>query len=166
MATFARQLIALDMLSQDMQDELDDNMSSPFAVPDDYLRHLTRYQALLENVQFLAEELTENGFSDAVHSSGLCRHISTKRMVEVQAKLLKYVLDFYDARYKADQIQDSDFGEHADKRLGLLQTKAIKARGQFKTVAKALGVEEYQAMVESVPLPHQDWEWQKLGLED
>ena len=57
-----------------------------------------------------------------------------KRMVGVYIKLVGYVITAWEATNKANAIISENFDSSADKRLELLQLKAIKAKSQLKTV--------------------------------
>lgn len=175
MSTITRKLITLDMLHQDMVDECEEfsehDSLQPFnsehhscaLVSEHYLKLLARYLEECRQITFLAKELKDNAFSDLVLSSGAISHFSNKQMLSVQSRLLEYVLAFYSASQKADKILASEFDDRADKRLDLLQTKAIKARSQFKTVALAMGKSDYQAFKKALCLPEEDWSWSMLA---
>lgn len=172
MSTITRKLIALDMLHQDMADEWEalceqtlpphyrSEHHSCALVPAQYLKLLARYLEECRQIIVLAKDLKDSTFSDLVLSSGAITHFSNKQMLLVQCRLLEYVLAFYSASHKADKILASEFGDRADKRLDLLQTKAIKARSQFKTVALAMGKSDYQEFKQALCLPQADWGWQ------
>lgn len=171
MSTITRKLIALDMLHQDIVDEWDafseqtlpqhyrsEHHSCAF-VSAQYLKLMARYLEECRQIIFLAKDLKDNTFSDVVLSSGAITHFSNKQMLLVQCRLLEYVLAFYSASQKADKILASEFDDRADKRLDLLQTKAIKARSQFKTVALAMGQSDYHEFQQTLCLPETDWGW-------
>ena len=174
MLTITRKLITLDMLHQDMVDESEQGSEriqpqqrhgehhSCALVSANYLKLLACYLEECRQVTFLAKALKDNAFSDLVSSSGTLSPFSNKQMLSVQSRLLEYVLAFYSASNKADKILASEFGDQADKRLDLLQTKAIKARSQFKTVALAMGKNDYQVFKTALCLPEQDWAWSTL----
>lgn len=163
------------MLQQDMSDEsqrfigLSEGKSrlehhSCALVSEQYLKLLSRYLEECRHILFLAKDLKESAFSDVVSSAGAVSHFHQKQMLSVQSRLVEYVLAFYSASQKADKILASEFDDRADKRLDLLQTKAIKARSQFKTVAQAMGKSDYQAFQNALCLPEQDWDWSRLGF--
>lgn len=174
MLTITRKLITLDMLHQDMMDESEqgsEHVQSPQShsephscalVSANYLKLLARYVEESHQVTLLAKELKDSAFSDLVSNSGTVSHFSNKQMLSVQSRLLEYVLAFYSASQKADKILAYEFDDKADKRLSLLQTKAIKARSQFKTVALAMGKNDYQTFKTALCLPEQDWAWSTL----
>ncbi len=161
MPTISRKLITLDILNVDMQEEgkhVDKKISTG------YLELLQQYLDECKLLLALAGELRESVFSGMVESSGTCLHITNKRMLSVQIRLLEYVLVYYNASQKIEVIQASEFGSQADRRLGLLQTKAIKARSQFKTVAKAMGRSDLQAFILATYLPEFHWGWKALKI--
>lgn len=57
---------------------------------------------------------------------------------------MEYVITAWEASQKASRIIADSFDESADKRLELLQVKAIKAKSQLKTVAIAMGKADYE----------------------
>ena len=160
MSTVSRKLITLDMLREDLSEE---NIAFD-NVPDSYLKLLEQYLGECRALLFLANDLKDSAFVDMVATSGTCLHITNKRMLKVQIRLLEYVLDYYDASQKAEQIQAYEFDSQADRRLDLLQTKAIRARAQFRTVAQAMGATDLQEFLEATCLPEFDWSWKALGL--
>lgn len=83
-------------------------------------------------------------------------------MIGVHLKLIGYVLTFWDANKKANDILDTNFGESADKRLELLQVKAIRAKAQLKTVAHAMGQADYQKFIDLLNLRDAQWQWDVL----
>lgn len=160
MSTVSRKLITIDMLREDLLDE-DITVDN---VPDSYLKLLAQYLKECRALLLLAKEFKDSVFADTVASSGTCLHIINKQMLKVQIRLLEYVLDYYDATHKAEKIQACEFDSQADKRLDLLQTKAIKARAQFRTVAQAMGPTDLQEFIEATALPEFDWSWKALAL--
>ena len=72
------------------------------------------------------------------------------------------MLTFWDANKKANEILDTNFGESADKRLELLQVKAIRAKAQLKTVAHAMGQADYQKFIDLLNLRDAQWQWNVL----
>jgi Txe/YoeB family toxin of Txe-Axe toxin-antitoxin module len=59
-------------------------------------------------------------------------------------------------------LSDEDFSERAEKRLELWQTKAAKAKNQIKTLAKALGQDEYSSFSRQYRLMQTELSWQLL----
>ena len=111
-----------------------------------------------------ASDLTEQEFMASLNSVSLDIDISSKQLFSIYSRLLGFVVDFYEARQKVLAIIENEFTDLADKHLDLLQTKAIRARSQFKTVAQALGEEEYCQFVSQLGLPDHEWGWQQLRL--
>ena len=85
-----------------------------------------------------------------------------KRMVAVYIKLIGYVLTAWEATSKANAILLDNFDASADKRLELLQVKAIKAKSQLKTVATAMGQSDYEKFTRTLGLETQEWQWDTL----
>ena len=162
MSPTSRKLISLDMLREDMQDEC---ALGEAAHNDAYLKLLKQYCQQCKALLLEAEPLADHIFVEAIEASGTHLHILNKQMLRVQIRLLEYVLDYYAASKKASKIQQSDFGSAADRRLNLLQTKAIKARNQFRIVAEAMGAQDLAAFLQAACLAESDWGWQALGFE-
>ena len=160
MQTIIRALINLDMLTEDLQDQ-DCRVSN--SVSDGYLKLLQQYLEKSHTLLSQVNDMTEHEFSEIAHASGTCKHITSKRMLGIQIKLIQYVLSYYSASVKIAKLQASEFDSYADKRLDLLQTKAVRARSQFKTVAKAMGKTDLQGFIETLGLPDVDWGWGALG---
>lgn len=161
MSPISRKLISLDMLREDMFEEWDETGK---VVSASYLKMLGQYLSQCRALMMEAETLNDHMFIDAIDASGTHLHILNKQMLRVQIRLLEYVLDYYQATQKAAKIQQSEFDSYADKRLGLLQTRAIKARNQFRTVAEAMGEQDLAAFLEAACLSQNDWSWQALGF--
>ena len=157
MTTIQRNIVNLEIVADDLD-----------ALPDsEYwgIQHIKLIQEYKNALQQLAESLnveTENGFKKWIESSSLSEVLESKQMVYVHLKLIDYVLTYWDANQKAERILDSTFGEHADKRLELLQVKAIRAKSQLKTVAMAMGELDYQKFVTQLNLRDEQWQWQGL----
>lgn len=168
MSTLNRHIVALEMLHQDMQDRLgsrnESNADAAIAMEDAYLKLLSQYAKTCQDLLESADDLTERHFAERMKENPHTAHLTSRRMLEVQIRLLQFVADFYAANNKVLAIRVDDFGSGADVRLELLQTKAIRAKNQFKTVVQAMGAEEYQTLMVNLALPANDWGWQKLGL--
>ena len=161
MSAVGRLIINLDILSEDMADDLEQNGTD---VPESYLALLKHYQRTAEQLHAALAELTETGAKEALEMSHLSPLSPSKRMISVLVKLVGYVLQYYAAHSKSLDILADDFSDQADEKLNLLQTRAIKAKSQFKTVAFAMGESEYNALRKRVPLPQEDWQWERLQL--
>lgn len=162
MSSISRKLVSLDMLREDMHEEYEyvDHKSN-----EAYLKLLTQYLHQCQALFLDAEPLADHVFIDAIEASGTHLHIVNKQMLRVQIRLLEYVLDYYVASEKASEIQQNDFGSAADRRLDLLQTRAIKAKNQFRIVAEAMGAIDLAAFLEAACLAESDWGWKALGFD-
>lgn len=127
-----------------------------------YVRLLTQFRDLMTKLKENATQYTEVGFVDLVAQSGVGIQFNNKQILPIYLKLSEYVIDYYTLNRKAMEIRDTVFSDHAEKRLGLLQTKAIKAKSQFRTVVLALGKSDYQQFANLVALPTEDWGWEIL----
>lgn len=163
MTTLTRQLVALDMLSQDMLDELSmPAVKLSQTVSPRYITLLNQYHKASCLLQAVADSYTEHGFSDAIDASGMCAHLVNKKMLLVQNRLIEYVTQYYQASLKADQIRDADFSARAEIKFTLLTTKSIKLKSQYRTVAKAMSRPDYEKMIAGVGLADFDWCWDLL----
>ncbi len=164
MAHVNRLLVSLDMLSQDLGDELQltSTLTEP-KVSDHYLELLAQYTQFSELLAQRSSDLTERNFTQLIQDSGMCLHLVNKNMLLVQNKLLTYVLEYYSASRKADQIRNDDFSEQAEVRFDLLTTRAIKSKSQFKTVARELAKDDYTALQHGMALAKFDWQWETLS---
>ncbi|WP_026377476.1 hypothetical protein [Aestuariibacter salexigens] len=165
MSSLTRDIIAIDMLKQELAEK---SVTHPTDTSDgvstDYLQILKQCLARCKIFQKDIEPLSEFEFTQLVTSSTLEYPVSSKQLFAIYVRLLEFVQEFYQARDKIVHIQENEFGDSADRRLDLLQTRAIKAKSQFKTVAKALGVEEYRSFVHQHGLPKDGWDWEQLRL--
>jgi hypothetical protein len=128
-----------------------------------YVRLLSQFRDLMERLKENAIQYTEVGFVGLVAQSGLSIQFKNKQILSIYLKLCEYVIEYYTVSRKAMEIRDTVFSDHAEKRLGLLQTKAIKAKSQFRTVVLALGKSDYQQFAFYTALPLEDWGWQVLN---
>lgn len=156
-----RTIINLEMLSEEMHDDLM-AVHKEAVVSTDYLNLLHAYQMKLAVLEEEVSAVTDMQLSHMLNGSVLAKTIINKRMLSVQIRLLNYVSEYYLATQKADAILNEDFAEQADQRLNILQSRAIKMRKQLKTVAEAMGREDYSNFVVNTPLPSTDWSWQRL----
>jgi len=160
MLSLSRLIVNIEMLSEEMRDLL----AGSGLHQAEYIELLEQYLKSLKqlNSEIAAQGLTEQQFAQLLAGTELVRCINARRMVSVQIRLIEYVLAYCDADTKAQSILATDFAENADKRLNMLQTKAIKMRKQFKTVADAMGKVDYANFVDCTPLPNEDWQWHRL----
>lgn len=163
MSIFNRTLVNLDIINEDMEDELS-GLGSLYdsGDSDDYLSLLSQYHQLVSKLEGCIADEIDQQVPGMFQSSHLASLVSSKQFVTVLGRLVGYVLQFYHAQLKYLAILDSEFTPQADRLLNLLQTKAIKAKKQYVTVAKALGEGEYKALLAAVALPKDDWAWHKL----
>lgn len=163
MATFNRQLVALDMLTQDMSEELaSSEIQQSNLVSARYIQLLQQYLEASKTLEGIAATFTEKGFSDAIITQGMCPHLVSKKMLLVQNRLLEYVIDYYLTAVKLEPIRYADFSEQAEIRFALLTTKSIKLKSQFSTVAKAMCKSEYTILMRGIGLAEFDWRWEAL----
>lgn len=163
MATFNRQLVALDMLTQDLSDELaSPEIRQNSIVSARYIQLLQQYLDASKTLETLAKSFTEKGFSDGIIAKGICRHLVNKKMLLVQNRLLEYVIDYYLTAVKLQPIRYADFSEQAEIRFALLTTKSIKLKSQFSTVAKAMSKSDYSILMRGIGLAEFDWRWDVL----
>ena len=160
MSSIHRQLVALDMLAQDLIDELGDLTSE--TVTEQYLALLKQYHKYGLKLANEVETLSEYEFSALITQHQVCRYLISKKLLLVQNRLVGYVIDYYDASRKTNEIRDTDFSEQAELRFDLLTTKAIKAKAQYRTVAKAMHQGDYLKLIQFVGLPLFDWDWPLL----
>ena len=157
MASLQRTLVNLEMLSDDINalhvDAL--NTHAHIMLLHNVLNELKNAE------QFVALE-TEASFQKSLSGSLFENIFERKRMVGVYIKLVGYVITAWEATNKANAIISENFDSSADKRLELLQVKAIKAKSQLKTVVSAMGKEDYAKFVQTLGLSTQEWQWDTL----
>lgn len=155
MGTTQRHLVNLDILLTDIE-MLDGSEYGSQT----HIKLLKGVQLVLGELEVAAQSETVASFQKAVVNSGLAGPLEDKRMPGIFKRLIGNVLEYWDAHGKAAQILDSQFDGNADKRLELWQVKAIKAKSQFKTVARAMGRTDYLHFIDALGLTHEDWQWQ------
>ena len=155
MGTTQRHLVNLDILLSDIE-----MLDGTEYGGREHIKLLSEIQRVLEALEIAAQQETVSSFQKAVVNAGLAGPLEDKRMPGIFKRLISYVLEYWDAHGKAAKILDSQFDGNADKRLELLQVKGIKAKSQFKTVARAMGRTDYQHFVDALGLRHEDWQWQ------
>ena len=165
MLTLTRQLLALNMLIQDLHLEAEQLEAGDEACNNQaFIKLLKQCHQQSQSIMALVDDMTEYEFVTNTEITNLDFEIASKRLFSIYTRLLEFVIDYYVARRKAMAILENEFSSFADKQLDLLQTKAIKAKSQFKTVSQALGKEEYQNFLSQHGLPEHEWGWMKLGL--
>ncbi|MEC7284235.1 MAG: hypothetical protein VXW48_11565, partial [Pseudomonadota bacterium] len=120
MASLQRTLVNLEMLSDDIN-ALHVGALNTHA----HIKLLHNVLNELKNAeQFVALE-TEASFQKSLSGSLFENIFERKRMVGVYIKLVGYVITAWEATNKANAIISENFDSSADKRLELLQVKAI-----------------------------------------
>ena len=157
MATFQRLLVNLEIIADDLA-----TLDAVDYFSDEHLALLEAYHRAIDALNTAAVEQTEASFKGYFHHSSLSPIYGKKRMLSVHLKLIGYVLSYWKANEKVSGIIDNDFDPRADKRLALLQVKAIRAKAQLKTVATAMGKEDYGRFIEVLKLSGKDWQWDTL----
>jgi uncharacterized protein YnzC (UPF0291/DUF896 family) len=158
MSSLVRQLIAFDILKQELEEaEVDETLSDSVSKP-----HLQLLKQCAEANQGIIDEtltLSEFDFAKCIENVEFEYKVTTKQLLTIQNKLLAWSIDFFVAREKADAITQRDFSEQAEVRLDLLLTKAAKAKNQIKTLAKALGKDGYVDYIAQYRLAHTELSW-------
>ena len=144
MSTLVRQLIAFDIIKQELEevsllnDELDKD-----SIEDAHLQLLKQCSVANQAIIDSTLDISEFDFAKIVSQVELEIAVSTKQLLTVHNKLLSWAISFFVAKEKANSITSIDFSERAEVRLDLWQTKAAKAKNQIKTLANALGKVKY-----------------------
>lgn len=157
MASLQRTLVNLEMLSEDIN-ALNDNAINSAA----HIKLLHNVLEELKNAESFVAFETEASFHKLLSGSMFENIFERKGMVGVYIKLVGYVITAWEATDKANAIISENFDSNADKRLELLQVKAIKAKSQLKTVASAMGKEDYKKFIHTLGLFAQEWQWDTL----
>lgn len=163
MLSLNRQLVALDMLCTELADYADKGSLDNHTVPEAYIRLLKQFCLTVQQLINSAADYSQFDFIATVEKSGLVLPIKNKRILKVYLRLIEYVTEFYQASEKIAAIRDKLFDDNAEKRLHLLQVRAIKAKAQFKTVVEALGKRDYQQFAHHLAFPESDWGWDVLN---
>lgn len=153
--TLQRHLINLDMLLADLE-----MLHASEYGQAGHAKLLRDIQTVLKAIDDVAKGETVASFQKAVSTTGLAKAMEDKRMPGIYNRLIGYVLEYWQTSEKIEAILADQFDENADKRLDLLQVKNIKAKSQFKTVARAMGKHDYELFVQNLGLNHPDWAWQ------
>lgn len=165
MLTLNRQLVSLDMVCTELAEYANKLNGPNNLVPRSYLNLLKQFCLAIEQLSETATAYKQFAFIAEVDKFGLALPITNTRILSVYLRLIEYVIDYYQASEKIAGIIDSHFDDNAEKRLQLLQTRAIRAKAQFKTVVQALGKPDYQQFSSHLALPQSDWGWDALRLE-
>lgn len=157
MATFQRLLVNLEIIADDL-----DALHESDCFSNGHLALLGAFREALVKLNEAAMEQTEASCKAYFEHSSLASVYAKKQMLSVHVKLIGYVLSYWEANEKVSEIINDDFDPRADKRLELLQVKAIRAKAQLKTVATAMGKEDYGRFIEVLKLSGKDWHWDTL----
>lgn len=157
MSALQRNLVNLDIVKDDIAMLATSEYASA-----QHRKLVIQYREVLTLIDEQLSEITERQFRLATQQTELSHVLSQKQMVGVQIKMITNVLAFWDADQKAEAILATEFGEQADKRLDLLQVKAVRAKTQLKTVADAMGRNDYQTFVTVLGLSETELEWAQL----
>ncbi|MFT6270489.1 MAG: DNA replication initiation complex subunit (GINS family) [Alphaproteobacteria bacterium] len=160
MSTLVRQLIAFDIIKQELEevsllnDELDKD-----SIEDAHLQLLKQCSVANQAIIDSTVGISEFDFAKIVSQVELEIAVSTKQLLTVHNKLLSWAISFFVAKEKANSITSIDFSEQAEVRLDLWQTKAAKAKNQIKTLANALGKREYVEFITQYRLTKTELMW-------
>ena len=157
MASLQRALVNLEMLSDDINALSSDKLNTATHI---HLLHSGLEE--LKNAEATVVFETEASFHKILQGSLFDPIFERKRMVGVYTKLVGYVITAWEASNKANAILVDNFDASADKRLELLQVKAIRAKSQLKTVATAMGQNDYEKFTQALGLIAQEWQWDTL----
>ena len=152
-----RTLVALDMLSEDINLLNDSQVNSEL-----HFKLLSDFLLQLKQLNDSVQQESEAAMRCLFVGSQFEQAIGRKSMLIVYMKLLNYVLTAWDATLKAEAIINDSFDDNADVRLELLQVKAIKAKSQLKTVASAMGKQDYEVFCNVLGLSADKWQWDTL----
>lgn len=152
-----RTLVALDMLSDDINLLNDSQVNSEL-----HFKLLSDFLLQLKQLNDSVQQESEAAMRCLFVGSQFEQAIGRKSMLIVYMKLLNYVLTAWDATLKAEAIINDSFDDNADVRLELLQVKAIKAKSQLKTVASAMGKQDYEVFCNVLGLSADKWQWDTL----
>ncbi len=160
MSTLVRQLIAFDIIKQELEevsllnDELDKD-----SIEDAHLQLLKQCSVANQAIIDSTLDISEFDFAKIVSQVELEIAVSTKQLLTVHNKLLSWAISFFVAKEKANSITSIDFSERAEVRLDLWQTKAAKAKNQIKTLANALGKVKYLEFLTQYRLTKTELMW-------
>ena len=160
MSTLVRQLIAFDIIKQELEEVslLNDELEKD-SIEAAHLQLLKHCSAANQAIVDSTVGTSEFDFAKIVSQVELGSPVSTKQLLTVHNKLLIWSISFFVAKEKANSITSIDFSEQAEVRLDLWQTKAAKAKNQIKTLAAALGKSEYVEFIKQYRLSNTELMW-------
>jgi uncharacterized protein YnzC (UPF0291/DUF896 family) len=160
MSSLVRQLIAFDILKQELEDVvLLGDKAEKDRIEDAHLQLLKQCSQSNQDIIDSTKGISEYDFGKIISQVELEFKVSTKQLLTVHNKLIAWVITFFVAKAKANSITAQDFSEQAEVRLDLWQTKAAKAKNQIKTLASALGKAEYVEFITQYRLKKTELMW-------
>jgi uncharacterized protein YnzC (UPF0291/DUF896 family) len=160
MSSLVRQLIAFDIIKQELEEaslireDLDKD-----SIEEAHLQLLKQCSVANQAIIDATKGVSEYDFAIIIAQVELEFPVSTKQLLTIHNKLLIWSINFFVAKEKANGITSIDFSERAEVRLDLWQTKAAKAKNQIKTLASALGKEEYVEFMQQYRLTKTELMW-------
>lgn len=161
MSSLVRQLIAFDILKQELEDLdlLETPPEKTGNIDSEHLQLLKQCSIANQSIVDATHDISEYDFAKIIDQVELEYKVSTKQLLAIHNKLIVWVIDFFIAKVKANAITEQDFSPQAEVRLDLWQTKSAKAKNQIKTLAAALGKEEYVDFVTAYRLRGTELDW-------
>jgi hypothetical protein len=160
MSSLVRQLIAFDIIKQELEELslLNDDLDKD-SIEAAHLQLLKQCSLANQAIIDSTLGLSEYDFAKVVSQVELELSVSTKQLLTVHNRLISWAISFFVAKEKANSITSIDFSEQAEVRLDLWQTKAAKAKNQIKTLANALGKDEYVEFINQHRLGKTELMW-------
>ncbi|MGB3724945.1 MAG: hypothetical protein WA981_04200 [Glaciecola sp.] len=158
MSTLVRELIAFDILKQELEDiVVDDDYTD--SVSSQHIALLKQCASANKRIIELTREMSEFDFAKSISNVEFVYKVSTKQLLTIHNRLITWTIDFFIAKEKANAITAQDFSDQAEVRLDLWQAKSAKAKNQIKTLALALGRDEYAEFIRQYRLTHTELSW-------
>ncbi len=154
MAQIQRHLVSLEMLVDDLT-----LLSSNECGTNVHLKLIREYRQVLALLLESVQQETESSFKKWLTPTLFAQVFENKRMVSIHLRLVDYVLTYWQTMQKVNDIRDTNFESNAYKRLDLLHVKAVKAKSQLKTVASAMGQDNYSRFLALINLSDVEWQW-------
>lgn len=158
MASLHRELIGFDIIKQELED-IKVAPTEEFTLSKTHETLLKQSVACLQRTEPMLDELSDYDFSVSMQTIELTFPVGSKRLLSIHMQLLTRVLDFFRAKDKVIEIQTKQFTANAEVRLDLWQSKAAKSKNQIRTLAEALGKEEYSSFTQQFRLSHSELSW-------
>ncbi len=161
MPNLVRQLVTLDMLKQELDDLKSECICKGMLV-DRHLEIIRQCASMTGSILRVSEDLSEHDFISSIQHLDFEYQYSSKKLLNIHNKLLHWLIDFYSAKKESTDILDLDFTPRAEVRLNLWQSKAAKAKNHIKTLAEALGEDEYGHFIKQFRFEKSEFAWQQL----